>query len=122
LVLAEEYRDLTRSFWYRATPDGEGRYRTIDEVITYHYTRLPFGLNCSPFLLSATLREHAERHKATFPAAAPRIDKNTFMDDFAAGADDENDANVIYYELTAMMKLINLPPAEGHLESRRTER
>ena len=130
LVLDEEDRDLTRFFWYRTTPDSEGRYRTTDEVITYRFTRLPFGVTCSPFLLSATLREHAERHKAAFPTAAPLINKNTFMDDFAAGAEDENGAIIIYYELTAMMKLTDLPlakwatnsGAEGHLEGRRTER
>jgi hypothetical protein len=33
------------------------------------------------------------------------------MDDFAAGAEEENGAITIYYELTAMT-LINLPPAK----------
>jgi hypothetical protein len=75
LVLDEEHHDLTRDFWCRTTPDGEGSYRPTDEVITYRFTRLPFGLTCSPFLLSETLREHAERHMETFPAAAPLIDK-----------------------------------------------
>ena len=77
LVLDKEDRDLTRFFRYRTTTDGEGRYHTIDEVTTYRLTRLPFGLTCSPFLLSATLGEHAERYKATFPAAAPLKDINT---------------------------------------------
>ena len=112
LVLDKEGRDLIRFFWYRTTTDGEGRYHTTDEVITYRFTRLPFGLTYSPFVLSATLREHAESYKATFPAAAPLIDKNSFMDDFAAGAEDENGAITIYYELAAMMKLINLPLAK----------
>jgi hypothetical protein len=75
LVLDREYRDLTRFFWYRTIPEGEGRYHTTDEVIAYRFTRLPFGLTCSPFLLTATLREHAERHKVTFPTVAPLIDK-----------------------------------------------
>ena len=48
----------------------------------------------------------------TFTAAAPLIDKNTFMDDFAAGAEDENCVIKVYYELSSMMKLINLPLAK----------
>ena len=80
--------------------------------MTYRFTRLPFGLTCSPFLLSATLREHADRHKVTFPAAAPLVDSNTFMDDFAGGAENDNGAVTIYYELTALMKLINFPLAK----------
>jgi len=47
-----------------------------------------------------------------FPAVAPLIDKNTFMDDFAAGAENENGAIKVYYELSSMMKLINLPLAK----------
>jgi hypothetical protein len=73
LVLDERDRDLTRFFWYRITRDSGGQYRTSDEVIPYRFRRLPFGLTCSPFLLSATLREHADRHKVTFPMAAPLI-------------------------------------------------
>ena len=80
--------------------------------MTYSFTRLPFGLTCSPFLLSATLREHADRHKGTFPTAAPLVDSNTFMDDFAAGSENDNGAITIYYELIALMKLINFPLAK----------
>jgi hypothetical protein len=53
------------------------------------------------------IREQAERHKASFPVAAHLIDKNTFMDDFAAGAEEKNGAITIYYEITAIMSLIN---------------
>jgi len=34
------------------------------------------------------------------------------MDDFAAGAENDNDAITIYYELTALMKLIHFPLAK----------
>jgi len=112
LVLDKEDRDLTRFFWYRTTPESDGFYRNTDEVIAYRFTRLPFGLTCSIFLLAATLREHTERHKATFTTPAPLIDKNTFMDDFAAGMEDENGVIKFYYELSSMMKLINLPLAK----------
>ena len=77
--------------------------------MTYRFTRLPFGLTCSSFLLSTALREHAQWHKSTFPTAAPLVDSNTFMDDFAADAENDNDTITIYYELNALMKLINFP-------------
>jgi len=41
--------------------------------------------------------------------AAPLIDSNTFMDDFAAGAEDDNSVIALYYEITALMKLLNFP-------------
>jgi len=93
LTLDVKDRDLTRFFWYRITQESEGHYCTTDEIMTYRFTRLPFVLTCSPFLLSTVLREHADRHKGTFPTAAPLLDSNTFMVDFAASA--ENDKGAI---------------------------
>jgi len=112
LTLDKKDRDLARFFWYKVTQDNEAHHRTTDEVMTYRFTRLPFGLTFSPFLLSAAVREHADRQKITFLTAAPFIDCNTYMDYFAAGAEDDNDAITIYYELTALMKLINFPLAK----------
>ena len=112
LTLHVKDRDLTRLFWYRITLDSERHYRTTEEIVTYRFTRLPFRLTCSPFLLSATLREHADRHKGTFPTAAPLVDSNTFMDDFAAGSENDNGEITTYYELKALMKLINFPLAK----------
>lgn len=112
LVLDEKDRDLTRFLWYNVIEDSEGNYFTGNEVTTYRFTRLPFGLTCSPFLLSAALREHADRHKMRFPIAAPLIDSNTYMDDFAAGGESENHVIALYYELTALMKLLSFPLAK----------
>jgi hypothetical protein len=67
LQLHENDGDLTR-FWYRVTRDDEGGYNTAEVI--YRFTRLPFGLTCNPFLLSASLRELATKHKDSFPTAA----------------------------------------------------
>jgi len=67
LSLDEKDRDLTTFFWYKITQDSEGHYHTTDEFMTYRFTRLPFGLICSPFLLSAAVREQADRQRTHFP-------------------------------------------------------
>ena len=90
LQLDEKDRDLTRFFWYRVTQDDKGNCNTSDEVICYRFNTQPFGLTCSPFLLSASLRELATMHNDSFPTAAALVDSCTFMDDFAAGAEDSN--------------------------------
>jgi len=109
LQLDEKDRDLTRFFWFRVTRDEEGNYNTTEEVICYRFTRLPFGLTCSPFLLSTSVWELATTHKATFPTAATLVDRSTFMDDFVAGAEDDNGVIAINYQLTALMRKYNLP-------------
>ena len=102
---------MTRFFSHKITQDSEEQYHTTNDAMTYRFTRLPFGLACSPFLLSTAVMDHADRHKVTFPTAAPLIGSNTFMVDFAAGAENY-DAITIYYELTAIMKVINFPLAK----------
>ena len=57
LTLHERDRDLTRFLWYRVEREPDGTYNTSDELISYRYKRLPYGLTSSPFLLSATIRE-----------------------------------------------------------------
>jgi len=109
LLLDRRDRDLTRFLWYRTPRDDKGNYYTTNEVVTYIFTRLPFGLTCSPFLLSATVRELAARLKEEYPTASPLIDTSTFMDDFVAGTEVGNGAINHYYELTALMKTIKLP-------------
>jgi hypothetical protein len=107
-------RDLTRFFWYRVTRDEEGNYNTTDEVICYRFTRLPFGLTCSPFLLSVSVRELATLHTDSFPTAAALVDRSTFMDDFVAGAEDDNGVITIYYQLTALMRKNSFHWENGH--------
>jgi len=107
LQLDEKDRDLTR-FWYRVTRNDEGNYNTTNEVICYRFTRLRFGLTCSPFLLSASVRELVTTHKDTFPTAVTLVDRSTFMDSFVAGTED-NGVIAIHYQLTALMRKYRFP-------------
>jgi len=112
LIINRRDRDLTRFFWYRVFKDEDGNYDTTREIITYRFTRLPFGLTCSPFLLSATIRELADMYKAEFPTAAALVDNSTFMDDFAAGAENDDCVTKLYDELIHLMNRIRLPIAK----------
>jgi hypothetical protein len=59
LSLDRKDRNLTSFLRYRISQHDKGDYYTTNEVVEYRFTRLPFGLTCSPFLLSATVRELA---------------------------------------------------------------
>ncbi|KAJ4429280.1 hypothetical protein ANN_26283 [Periplaneta americana] len=105
-------RDLTRFFWYNVTQDDERKYEMTSDVTIYHLTRLPFGLTCSLFLLSAALRELGHLHKSTFLSAASLIDNSTFMDDFVTGRQNDNQVISLYYEFTGLMNIFSLPMAK----------
>jgi len=78
LSLNRRERDLTRIFWYRVIKDEYRNYDITRQIITYRFTRLPFGLTCSPFILSATVRELADMYKAEFPTEAALVENSTF--------------------------------------------
>jgi hypothetical protein len=63
LSLEKKDRDLTRFLWYRILQDERGNDHTSHEVAVYRFNRLPFGLTCSPFLLTATERELASMYR-----------------------------------------------------------
>jgi len=90
LSLNRRDRDLTMFFWHLVTKDEDGNYDTTRDIITYRFTRLPFGLTCSTFLLSATIRELADMYKAEFPTAAALVDNSIFMDYLVAGAENDD--------------------------------
>ena len=90
------------------TKNDKGNYNTTEEVICYRFTRLPFSLTCCPFLLSASVREVANRDKDSFPTAAALVERSTFMDDFVAG-EDNTGVTTIYYQLSALMRKFSFP-------------
>ena len=102
-------RDLTRFLWYRLVPNSQGSYDNTEDVITYRFTRLPFGLTCSPFLLSATSRTLTTMYQDTYPTASALVDRSTYMDDFAASASCDDDIVTIFSEVTSLMNTIHLP-------------
>ena len=100
-------RDMTSFLWYRLVPKSQGSNDMTEDVITYRFTRLPFGLTCSPFLLSATIRTLATMYHDTYPTASALMDRSTYMHDFAASA--SCDIITIFSEITSLMNTIHLP-------------
>jgi len=47
----------------------------------FQFNRLPFGLNCSPFLAQLIIQEHARKNVKLFSEAAESILQSTYMDD-----------------------------------------
>jgi hypothetical protein len=89
--------DLTRFLWYRLVPNIQGFYDTTDDV-TYRFIWLPFGVNYSPFLFSATIRTLATIYHDTYPTASDLMERSTYMDDFAASASHDDEVITIFLE------------------------
>ncbi|GFS91333.1 integrase catalytic domain-containing protein [Nephila pilipes] len=118
LVLADEDRDATRFLWYKTEYTSDGNLCIADEIVTYRFTRLPFGLTSSPFLLSASLRELATMYKQTYPIATKHIENNTYMDDFVIGTSTDTEAITLYREMLQLTSHISLPLAKWTTNSK----
>ncbi|GFR30868.1 integrase catalytic domain-containing protein [Trichonephila clavata] len=58
----------------------------------YRFKRVIFGVNVSPFLLSATIKYHIEKYREQYPAATEVLDTCLYVDDLISGAENISQA------------------------------
>lgn len=81
LIIHKEDRDVTRFFW------SEDPWNDSSTVI-YRFCRVLFGINCSPFLLAATIKEHIKKYAESKPLAYDLLNRRVYVDDVIGGCDD----------------------------------
>ncbi|VDL68243.1 unnamed protein product, partial [Nippostrongylus brasiliensis] len=87
--LNEDSRDYTRFLWLK---DPSQPFRN-DNLVTYRFKRVPFGLVSSPFLLAGTIHFHLTS-KAT--QISQEILRNTYVDNVFYGVSSLNDGITFY--------------------------
>ena len=87
--LQPQDRDVTRFLWLKDI-DKEA---TNGNLEIYRFTRLPFGVISSPFLLGATILHHLEMDGTL---TAKQIEDDIYVDNVITGADNEKDALLLY--------------------------
>ncbi|GFW19975.1 integrase catalytic domain-containing protein [Trichonephila clavipes] len=70
----------------------------------YRFKRVMFGVNVSPFLLSATIKHHIENYREQYPAATEMLDTCLYVDDVISGADDISQALKVSKDSETIMK------------------
>ena len=85
-------RDLCRFLWF-TDPNSPNR-----EIKEYRMTRVLFGLNCSPYLLAATLQYHCSKYLLEYPDTARSLLSEMYVDDWISGADSVEKAYQKYQE------------------------
>jgi hypothetical protein len=87
LTVAKNHRDVTRFLWPSNPEDPDS------PIKVFRFVRLTFGLNCSPFILGATLLEHL----AKFPEnpVAKLIQQNLYVDNIIMGVNNWEDTDPI---------------------------
>uniref|UniRef100_A0A7I4XSQ8 Complex I-B15 n=1 Tax=Haemonchus contortus TaxID=6289 RepID=A0A7I4XSQ8_HAECO len=83
----------TRFLWVKDTSQPLRQ----DNIITYRFNRVTFGLICSPFLLAGTIKYHLQ-HNTRNKEVARDIDNNTYVDNVVMTARSSTEATTLYRE------------------------
>ncbi|XGW34573.1 hypothetical protein V3C99_018479 [Haemonchus contortus] len=79
ICLQRSQRDATRFLWLKDpySPPSQGNLRI------FRFTRIPFGISASPFMLAAAIRYYLRHFRSSL---ASEIERNTYVDNVALGA------------------------------------
>ncbi|EFO97465.1 hypothetical protein CRE_03591, partial [Caenorhabditis remanei] len=90
--LQPQCRDSTRFLWLK-DPTKEA---TPDNILVLRFARLPFGVNCSPFLLAVTIIQNLENDPNPINA---QILENLYVDNIVMTTNDVNELVTYYGQL-----------------------
>lgn len=89
--LQRESRNYTRFLWLK----DHTKPLDPDNIVTYRFQRVPFGLICSPFLLSGTIHHHLETMATPLSQCLLR---NTYVDNIFHGVTNFKEGTTFYKE------------------------
>ncbi|XP_061176063.1 uncharacterized protein LOC133185014 [Saccostrea echinata] len=94
-------RDVTRFFWLKNidTPTTE------NNIQVYRFTRVPFGVISSPFLLAATLDYHLGNYNT---ATAENIKGNIYVDNVITGVESVSEARKLYTDAKEIFSVMSM--------------
>ena len=88
-------RDATRFLWLKDT----SKLTVENNIQVLRFTRIPFGLVCSPYLLAATINYHLEKNPSS---TCELIRNNIYVDNVVVGVDDVREAIKLYQQAKAI--------------------
>ncbi|MEE4247202.1 MAG: hypothetical protein V2I33_17455, partial [Kangiellaceae bacterium] len=91
LSLAEQDRDVHRFLWKQGNC-----------IRVMRFLRVTFGVNCSPFLLNATICHHLDGY-AGDDRAVQELRSNLYVDDLLTGADTQEEAEELFVHARRIM-------------------
>ena len=87
--LKETDRDVTRFLWLKDV----SKPITDKNLEIFRFTRIPFGVISSPFILGSTIRHHLQRENNP---VADKLAKDLYVDNLITGGNTEEEVSQIY--------------------------
>lgn len=89
--LNNDDRDVTRFLWLKDSKMPV----TEDNLVQYRFTRVPFGIISSPFLLNATIKHHLQTSEGNY---TKQLASNIYVDNLLTGTESVDEALDLYKE------------------------
>lgn len=99
------HRDCTRFLWIKDI----SKPLSPDNMVTYRFTRVSFGLTCSPFLLAATIKNHLQMFDSPL---CPELDHNIYVDNILLYASSPQDGQTKCSEVIKIFEAASMPLRE----------
>ncbi|VEN41764.1 unnamed protein product [Callosobruchus maculatus] len=95
IEVEENDRDALSFLWYEG-PINDSSH--LPRIVNYRMKRVTFGVNCSPFLLAATLKKHLQSQSDNYNDTCSILLQSFYVDDLVVAVNNEEDAERIFYE------------------------
>lgn len=99
--LNNDDRDVTRFLWLKDLDMPV----TEDNLIEYRFTRVPFGIISSPFLLNATIKHHLQTSEGKY---TKQLASNIYVDNLLTGTESVDEASDLYKEAKGKFSEISM--------------
>ena len=100
ISIARQDRDYLRFLWFNDITSK------TPSIVKYRFTRVPFGLNSSPFVLNGTLKKHTEKFANDIDFVTKTRD-SLYVDDFTGGDDNIVAATKLHSKLNNRFQSAN---------------
>ena len=88
--ISEQDKDSLRFLWVNDP------YSEDPELLVFRFLGVIFGLNCSPFLLGASLNHHIKKYELEDPTFVRALLESLYVDDMISGDNEVNSAFELY--------------------------
>ncbi|EGT41965.1 hypothetical protein CAEBREN_19763 [Caenorhabditis brenneri] len=99
--IQEKFRDVTKFLWL----DDPSKGYSEENLRAFRFTRLPFGVSSSPFLLAVTILRYLEINENKLN---DRIKENLYVDNVILTSNDEEDLKEAYKQSKAIFNLMHM--------------
>ena len=110
--IAPEDRRMVRFLWF----DDPSKERP--EIQKYQFCRLVFGLVSSPAILTSVLQHHLAVNEEKEPKMVSLLRKSFYVEHFAGGAFDDNEAGEVYEKSQTLMSSVGFTLRKWHTNSK----